>query len=84
MALVKGWIRPSESSADVLILFMLKKDGGLRLYIDYRRLNKITKKNRYLLPLIIEILDRFTNIKIFIKLDIKDTYYRIYIKERDY
>ena len=60
---------------------MLKKDSGLRLYIDYRRLNKITKKNRYLLPLIVEILDRFTGVKIFIKLDIKDAYYRIRIEE---
>ena len=71
MALVKGWIRPSESSAGAPILFMLKKDGGLRLYVDYRGLNKITKKNRYPLPLIVEILDRFTSVKIFIKLDIK-------------
>jgi hypothetical protein len=38
----KGWIRKSKSSASALILFILKKDGGLSLYIDYRGLNKVT------------------------------------------
>ena len=56
-ALVKGWIRESSSPAGVLILFAPKKDGELRLCVDYRGLNKITKKNRYPLPLIGEILD---------------------------
>ena len=60
---------------------MLKKDNKLYLYINYKDLNIITLKNRYLLPLIIKILDYLNNFKIFIKLDLKDTYYNIYIKK---
>jgi len=59
-ALRKKWIRPSTSPIRAPILFVLKKDGGLRLCIDYRGLNKITIKNRHPLPLIDETLDRLT------------------------
>ncbi len=66
----------------VPILFILKKDSRLYLYINYRDLNIITLKiNWYLLPWIIKILDYLNKFKIFIKLDLKDTYYKIYIKE---
>jgi hypothetical protein len=54
----KGWIRRSESPAGAPILFVKKKDGSLRLCVDYRGLNKITIKNRLALPLISETLDR--------------------------
>jgi hypothetical protein len=57
-----------------------KKDGGLRLYVDYRGLNKVTIKNRYLLPLISKILDRLSGAKYFLKIDLKDIYYYILIK----
>jgi len=67
----------------VPILFIPKKDSRLRLYINYRGLNAVTIKNRYSLPLIIETLDRLYSSKIFTKLDLKDTYYRIRIKEGD-
>ncbi|SCO20140.1 uncharacterized protein FFB20_15872 [Fusarium fujikuroi] len=53
-----GRIRPSKSPAGSPILFVPKKDGGLRLCVDYRGLNAITIKNRYPLPLISEIMDR--------------------------
>ena len=53
----KGWIRPSKSPAGVLILFVLKLDRTIRLYIDYCGLNKVTIKNRYLLLLVSEMLD---------------------------
>ena len=62
---------------------MPKKDGGLRLYVDYRGLNKVIVKNRHPLPLISETLDRLSGAKVFTKLDLKDTYYRIRIKEGD-
>jgi hypothetical protein len=52
-----GWIRRSKSPARTSILFVLKPDGFLRLYVDYRALNKVTVKNRHSLPLINEILD---------------------------
>ena len=69
--------------AGASILFIPKKDRGLYLYVDYRRLNKVTVKNRYPLPLISETLDRLYNAKRFIKIDLKDAYYYIYIKRGD-
>ena len=62
---------------------MPKKDGGLRLCVDYRGLNKVTKKNRYPLPLISETLDRMVGAAVFTKLDLKDTYHRLRIKISD-
>lgn len=82
-SLRKGWIRPSKSPAGAPILFVPKKDGGLRLCVDYRGLNKITIKNRHPLPLIDETLDRLTGASVFTKLDLRDAYYRIRIKEED-
>ena len=55
--LAKGFIRPSTSPAGYLILFVPKKDSKLQLCVDYQRLNVITVKNHYLLPLISEIQD---------------------------
>ena len=80
-ALNKGWIRPSTSPAGAPIIFVPKKDGSLRLCVDYRGLNAITGKNRYPLPLVSEILDRLSNAKIYTKLDLRDAYHRIRIKE---
>jgi hypothetical protein len=80
-ALRKRWIRPSTSPAGAPILFVPKKDGGLRLCVDYRGLNKVTIKNRHPLPLIDETLDRLQGAKIFTKLDLKDAYHRVRIRE---
>jgi len=66
-----GQIRPSQSSVGYLILFVPKKNRKLRLYINYRQLNSITKKDRYLLPLISKIQNRIKNVKIFIKIDLR-------------
>lgn len=82
-ALAKGWIQPSESPAGAPILFVPKKDGSLRLCVDYRGLNKVTVKNRYPLPLIVEILDRLSGAKFFTKLDLRDAYHRIRIARED-
>jgi hypothetical protein len=54
----KEFIRPSNSTWGALILFVKKKDDTLRLYIDYRQLNKVTMKNRYLLPQIEDLFDQ--------------------------
>ena len=83
MALKKGWIRHSISPAGAPILFVPKKDGTLRLCVDYRALNKVTRKNRHALPLISEILDRLTGATHLTKLDLKDAYHRIPIAEKD-
>ena len=81
--LEKGFIRPSKSPAGALILFVLKKDGSLCLCVDYRGLNSVTVKNRYPLPLIGEIMDRINGTSVFSKMDLKDVYYCIRVKEGD-
>ena len=58
---------------------ILKKDECLRLYINYRKLNKIIIKNRYFLLLINEILNHLNNIIRYIKLNLKNAYYCIRI-----
>ena len=79
----KGWIRRSTSPAGAPVLFVPKKDGGLRLCVDYRGLNRITIKNRHALPLISKTQDRLQGSAIYTKLDLKDAYHRIRIKEGD-
>ncbi|KAK4684314.1 putative transposase, partial [Tremellales sp. Uapishka_1] len=81
--LAKGFIRPSESPAGSPILFVKKKDGSLRLCVDYRNLNSITIKNRYPLPLISELLDRVRDAKIFSKIDLRGAYNLLRIAEGD-
>ncbi len=77
------WIRRLKLSVGVSILFILKLDGLLRLCIDYRALNKVIIKNRHLLPLINELIDRLSGVKVYIKLDLRDIYHRIRIKKGD-
>ncbi|XP_070045111.1 uncharacterized protein [Nicotiana tomentosiformis] len=56
--LVKGFIRPSVSPWGTPVLFMKKKDSSMRMYIDYRKLNKVTIKNKYLLSRIDDLFDQ--------------------------
>ncbi|KAI0995691.1 Transposon Tf2-9 polyprotein, partial [Podosphaera aphanis] len=79
--LEKGYIRASSSPAGAPVLFVKKSDGTLRLCVDYRRLNEITVKNRYPLPLIRETLDRLSKAKWFTKLDLRQGYNQIRIAE---
>lgn len=81
--LQRGWIRRSKSPAGAPILFAKKKDGSLRLCVDYRGLNKVTIKNRHPLPLITESLERLAQAKVFSKVDVRDAYHRIRIKAGD-
>ena len=73
-AMKAGIVCKSISPAASPVMFVLKSDGSLRLVIDYRRLNNITIKNRYPLPLISDMLDRLQGAKKFTKLDCKDAY----------
>lgn len=82
-ALGKGWIRESQSPAGAPILFVPKKSGELRLCVDYRGLNAITTKNRYPLPLTGELLDRLGGSIVFSKIDLRNAYHRIRIREGD-
>ena len=71
------------SLAEALILFVPKKDRTLHLCVDYRALNKVTRKNCLALPIIGEILNCLTGATHFTKLDLKDAYHRIPIAEQD-
>jgi hypothetical protein len=75
--LTKGFIKPSLAPFASLIIIVRKKDGGMRLCIDYRKLNAITRKDRYLLPLINELLQRVLKAKFFTKLDIRQGFHQI-------
>ncbi|RXW13329.1 hypothetical protein EST38_g12526 [Candolleomyces aberdarensis] len=81
--LKKGFIRRSTSPAASPILFVRKKTGDLRLCVDYRGLNAITKKNRYPLPHIDDLLDRTQGCKFFTVIDLKNAFNLIRICEGD-
>ena len=72
--LQKGFIVPSELPAASPILFVKKKDKSLRLCVDYRKLNNITVKNRYPLPLIGDLLDQLRAAVVFSKIDLRGAY----------
>ena len=75
--LAKGFIEPSQAPFASPILFAKKPNGGLRFCIDYRKLNNITRKDRYPLPLLDETLARMNRAKVFTKLDIRQAFHRI-------
>ena len=78
-----GKIKPSTSPYGAPVLFVKKKDGKLRMCIDYRALNSQTIQNRYTLPRIDELFDRLYGAKIFSKLDLTSGYYQIAIDPKD-
>src|SRR5436190_5393137 len=78
-----GRIRPSKSPMASPFFFVKKKDGALRPIQDYRKLNDMTIKNRYPLPLISDLIDALQNAKYFTKLDVRWGYNNIRIKEGD-
>jgi hypothetical protein len=79
--LKKGYIFPSLSPWGVSVLFMNKKDGTLRLCIDFRQLNKVTIKNKYPLPRIDDLFDQLKDAKIFSKIDLSSRYHQVRIKD---
>lgn len=82
-ALKAGIIRPSSSPAGAGFFFVGKKDGSLRPCIDYRGLNDITVKNRYPLPLMNTAFDLIQGSTVFTKLDLRNAYHLVRIKEGD-
>ena len=81
--LSKGHIRPSTSEYASPVLFVRKKDGSSRMCIDYRALNKQTKRNRYPLPRIDDLLDRLHDSTIFSKIDLRSGYHQVKVAEAD-
>ncbi|GJV57845.1 putative reverse transcriptase domain-containing protein [Tanacetum coccineum] len=80
----KGFIRPSHSPWGAPILFVKKKDGSLRMCIDYRERNKLTVKNRYPLPRIDDLFDQLQGSRFFSKIDLQSGYHQYACRKDDY
>ncbi|GJY34186.1 hypothetical protein Tco_0418655 [Tanacetum coccineum] len=80
----KGFIRPSHSPWGAPVLFVKKKDGAMRMCIDYRELNKLTIKNRYPLPRINDLFDQLQGACCFSKIDLRSGYHQLRVREEDY
>ena len=79
----KSFIRVSNSPAAALVFFVKKHGGGLRFCVDYRGLNRITKKDKYLLPLIYETFRNIGKAKWHTKLNVRAAFHKIRITEKD-
>ncbi|GJT60205.1 putative reverse transcriptase domain-containing protein [Tanacetum coccineum] len=79
----KGFIRPSHSPWGAPVLFVKKKDGSFRMCIDYHELNKLTIKNRYLLPRIDDLFDQLQGARYFSKIDLRSGYHQLRVHDDD-
>jgi transposase InsO family protein len=82
-ALEKGWVEPSSSPFGAPVLFVRKKDGRMRMCVDYRALNSLTVKNRYPLPRIDDLMDQLNGAACFSGLDLASGYWQIPIRAED-
>ena len=80
----KGFIRPRVFPWGAQVLFVKKKDGSMRLCIDYMELNKRTVKNKYPLPCIEDLFDQLHGATVFSKIDLRSGYHQIKIKMKTY
>ena len=81
--LSKGFIRPSISPREAPVLFVKKKDGSLRLCIDYRQLNRVTIHNQYPLPRIDELFDQLQGSRVYSKIYLRSGYHQLRVQEGD-
>nr|GEV17083.1 putative reverse transcriptase domain-containing protein [Tanacetum cinerariifolium] len=79
----KGFIRPSSSPWGAPVLFVKKKDRSFRMCIGYRKLNKLTVKNRNLLPRIDDLFDQLQGSSIYSKIDLRSGYHQLRVREED-
>ena len=78
-----GFIKPSTSPWGASVLFAKKKDKTLRPYIDYRQLNRVTIKNRYLLSRITDLFDQQRGARVYSKIDLCTGYHQLRVREVD-
>lgn len=78
-----NYIKPLTSPWAASVLFIKKKDGSLRLCVDYRGLNTVMIMNKYPLPLLDEFFDQFQGAKYFSKLDLQQGYHQLHIEDDD-
>jgi hypothetical protein len=78
-----GHIRPSTSPFDSSVVLVKKKDGTMKMCIEFRALNKKTRKNRYPIPRIDELLDEFHGVVYFKNIDLHSGYHHIKMREED-
>lgn len=81
--LVIGMIEPCMSPYSSSVVLVRKKDGGWRFCVDYRILNKVIVLDKFLIPIIEELLDKLLSVTIFTKLDLKSGYHQIRVKKED-
>ncbi|GKD85822.1 putative nucleotidyltransferase, ribonuclease H [Tanacetum coccineum] len=79
----KGFIRPSHSPWGAPVLFVKKKDGSFRMFIDYHELNKLTIKNHYPLPRIDDLFDQLQGARYFSKIDLRSGYHQLRVHDDD-
>ena len=79
----KAFIRPSSSPWGATVLFVKKKDGSMRMCIDYRELNKVTIKNKYPFPRIDDLFDQLQGASCFSKIDLRSGYHQLKVKKED-
>lgn len=79
----KGLIQPSTSPFGAPVIFVQKKDGSLRMCMDYRALNKLTMRNAYPLPRIDDLLDRLHGVTLVSSLDLQSGYHQIRLHESE-
>ncbi|RVW80784.1 Transposon Ty3-I Gag-Pol polyprotein [Vitis vinifera] len=79
----KGFIKPSVSPWGAPILFVKKKDGSMRLCIDYRELNKVTVRNKYPFPWIDDLFDQLQGACVFSKIDLQSGYHQLRVRSED-
>ncbi|WMV50937.1 hypothetical protein MTR67_044322 [Solanum verrucosum] len=79
----KGFIRPSISPWGAPVLFVKKKNGSLRMCIDYRQLNKVTIKNKYPIPRIDDLFDQLQGASHFSKIDLRSGYHQLKVRDSD-